>query len=105
MYVVIETGAKQYLLNKDEVIRIEKLPNEIGEDVEFDKVLMLKDNDGNVKIGAPYLSNVKAIGKVLRQDRDKKIIVFKKKRRKSYTKTKGHRQYFSEVKITDIQVN
>jgi large subunit ribosomal protein L21 len=105
MYAVIDLVGKQQRVVKDEVIRIEKLDKNIGESVEFDKIMMLQDKNGNITIGTPYLENIKVTGIVLNQERAKKIIVFKKKRRKGYKKTQGHRQYFTEVAIKDIIVN
>lgn len=105
MYAVIDLAGKQQRVVKDEVIRIEKLNKQIGENVEFDKIMMFQDEKGEVKIGTPYLENVKVTGIVLDQDRAKKIIVFKKKRRKGYKKTQGHRQYYTAVAIKDIIFN
>lgn len=101
MYAVIEAGAKQYRVSTNDRIRIEKIEKNSGDIVTFDKV-MLVSNEGNVTVGTPYLTNVAVVGSVVMQDRAKKIIVFKKKKRKGYKKTAGHRQYFTEVKITDI---
>lgn len=101
MYAVIEAGAKQYRVSANDRIRIEKIEKNIGDTVTFDKV-MLVSNEGTVTVGTPYLTNVSVVGSVVMQDRAKKIIVFKKKKRKGYKKTAGHRQYFTEVKITDI---
>jgi len=105
MYAVIDLTGKQQRVEKDEVIRIEKIDKNIGESVEFDKIMMIQDEKGEVKIGTPYLENIKVTAIVLNQDRAKKIIVFKKKRRKGYKKTQGHRQYFTEIAIKDIIIN
>ncbi len=96
MFAVIETGGKQYIVKEGDVLRVEKLPNENGE-VEFDKVLMV-DN----KIGAPYVEGAKVKAELVRTAKTKKVIVFKYKKRKGYRVKKGHRQLFSEVKITKI---
>ncbi len=96
MFAVIETGGKQYIVKEGDVIRVEKLSHE-GEEVEFDKVLMVGD-----RVGSPYVEGAKVKGAVLRDARSKKIIVFKYKRRKGYHKKQGHRQWFTEVKITEI---
>ncbi len=96
MFAVIETGGKQYIVKEGDVLRVEKLPNENGE-VEFDKVLMV-DN----KIGAPYVEGAKVKAELVRTAKAKKVIVFKYKKRKGYRVKKGHRQLFSEVKITKI---
>jgi large subunit ribosomal protein L21 len=96
MFAVIETGGKQYIVQEGDVLRIEKLPNEKGE-VEFDKVLMV-DN----KVGAPYVEGAKVKAELVKTAKAKKVIVFKYKKRKGYRVKKGHRQFFSEVKITKI---
>ncbi len=97
MFAVIETGGKQYIVKEGDVIRVEKLPVEDKSEVSFDKVLMVGD-----KVGNPYVENAKVEGKVIRTAKAKKIIVFKFKRRKGYKRKKGHRQWFTEVKITKI---
>jgi large subunit ribosomal protein L21 len=105
MYAVIDLLGKQQRVVKDEILRIEKIDKKIGDEVEFDKIMLIQDDKGEIKIGTPYLDNVKVLAKVSNQDREKKVIVFKKKRRKSYTKTQGHRQYYTEIKIKDIVIS
>ncbi len=101
MYAIIVTGGKQYRVEKGQAFKFEKLPGEAGANVNFDKVLML-GGSGKPKIGAPYIDDASVEAKVLKQDRTKKIIVFKKKKRKGYKKARGHRQSFTEVEITKI---
>ncbi len=101
MYAVIDLSGKQQKIEKDEIVRIEKINKNVGDKINFDRVMML-NNDSDIKIGTPYIDGVRVEAEVIRQDRDKKIRVFKKKRRKSYTKTIGHRQYYTEIKIKDI---
>jgi large subunit ribosomal protein L21 len=96
MFAVIETGGKQYIVKEGDVIKVEKLPQEKGE-IEFDKVLMVGD-----KVGTPYVEGAKVKAEAVRVGKAKKIVVFKFKRRKGYAKKQGHRQQFSEVKITQI---
>jgi len=96
MFAVIETGGKQYIVKEGDVIKVEKLPTEEGE-IEFDKVLMVGD-----KVGTPYVEGAKVKAEALRVGKAKKVVVFKFKRRKGYAKKQGHRQLFSEVKITQI---
>ncbi len=96
MFAVIETGGKQYIVKEGDVIKVEKLPTEKGE-FEFDKILMVGD-----KVGTPYVEGAKVKAEALRVGKAKKVIVFKFKRRKGYAKKQGHRQQFSEVKITHI---
>lgn len=97
MHAVIKTGGKQYRVAKDDVITIERLAGEAGADVTFDEVLMVGD-----KIGAPLVKGATVKGKIVEQARGDKIIVFKKKRRKDYKRTAGHKQDLSIVQITDI---
>lgn len=102
MYAVIATGGKQYTVKKGEMLKIEKLKQEIGDQINFDKVLMI-DTDSTVKIGTPYVENAKVSAEVIHHGRAKKIHIIKFKRRKHHMKQMGHRQYFTTVKITDIQ--
>ncbi len=102
MYAVIATGGKQYRVEKDDVLRIEKIPGEIGDSVSFDKVLMFAD-DENVQIGRPVLENVSVKGHIVEQDKSKKVIVFKFKRRKRYRRKQGHRQSYTAVKVDAIE--
>ncbi len=98
MFKIIQTGGKQYKVSSGQKLKIEKLSAEAGVNVVFDKVLLVADGD-SVKIGAPYLSGEKVEGKILRQARDKKKIVFKYHSKTRYRKKKGHRQPFTEVEI------
>jgi len=102
-YAVIRTGGKQYRVSEGEVVKIEKLPGEVGEKVTLSEVLFVGGND-EVKIGAPMVANATVTGEIIGQIRAKKIIVFKKKRRKSYSRQKGHRQYQTALKIMAIEV-
>lgn len=97
MFAVIETGGKQFIVKEGDTIRVEKLPAEKSQDIEFDKVLMV---DG--KVGEPYVENAKVQATVVSNGKAKKIIVFKFKKRKGYRKKQGHRQQFSEIKINKI---
>lgn len=102
MYAVIESGGKQYRVSEGQVLKVEKLPVDVGQTVEFEKVLMLS-NEAGLKIGAPYISGGKVVANVVSQDRADKIRVIKFRRRKHYRRQMGHRQYFTELKITSIQ--
>jgi large subunit ribosomal protein L21 len=103
MYAVIETGGKQYRVAQGDDFMVEKLPGQVGDPVVFDKVLMTVDGE-NIQVGKPYVENVKVLGRLKRQDKGKKVMVFKFKRRKGYRRTKGHRQPFSLVKVEGIEV-
>ena len=102
MYAVIKSGGKQYRVKAGQTIRLEKLAGEAGSSVELGDVLMVEDG-GDVKMGAP-LPNAKVEATILESDRADKIIVFKKKRKKQYRRTRGHRQSFTAVRIEKISV-
>ena len=102
MYAVIKTGGKQYRVSPGQTLKVEKLPQAVGEAVVFDKVLMVAEGE-DVKVGKPHLSGAEVSAEVIEQGRAKKIKIIKFKRRKHHMKCQGHRQYFTEVKITDIQ--
>ncbi len=101
MYAVIETGGKQYRVNEGDIIRVEKLPEEVGSAVDFEKVLLIGAGE-KVSVGTPVVNGAKVTGKVVEQDRRKKIIVFRKKRRKGYQVKRGHRQDYTGVLIEKI---
>ncbi|SDY05137.1 50S ribosomal protein L21 [Thermoactinomyces sp. DSM 45892] len=102
MYALIETGGKQYRVEKDGVLFIEKLDAAEGEVVTFDKVLLVNKN-GETVVGAPIVANAKVTGKVVKHGRGKKITVFKYKPKKNYKKKQGHRQPFTKVVIENIE--
>ena len=101
MYAVIATGGKQYRVTKDAVLRIEKLEAEPGATVEFGEVLLVGEG-ANVKLGAPLLKGSKVMATVVRHGKGKKVSIVKFRRRKHYMRQKGHRQQFTEIKVTDI---
>jgi len=101
MYAVIQTGGKQYRVEEGTTLKIEKLELGAGDNVEFDKVLMVQSDSG-IKIGQPYVESGKVTAQVVSQGRHKKIKIIKFKRRKHHMKQMGHRQYFTEVQITGI---
>lgn len=101
MHAVIATGGKQYLVKEGDVIKIEKIEVQEGEKVKFDQVLMV-EKDGEYQFGRPLIENGVVEGKVLRQDRAKKIVVFNYIPKKKHQKKIGHRQSFTEVKIEQI---
>ena len=103
MLAVIETGGKQYLVEPGKRINIEKVEKKEGEEVEFSKVLLI-EKDGELKIGNPYVEGVKVIGKVIKQGKQKKIVVLKYKRKTRYKVKKGHRQPFTRVEILRIAI-
>jgi large subunit ribosomal protein L21 len=102
LYAVVKSGGKQYRVSQGDVVRVERLSGEVGEKVTLAEVLFVGGN-GEVKIGTPRLPDVKVTGEIIGQGLGKKVLVFKKKRRKSYSRKRGHRQRLTTLKITEIQ--
>jgi large subunit ribosomal protein L21 len=102
MYAVIQTGGQQFKVAAGDKLKVDKLSAEVGSEVTLDKVLLVK-TDSETKIGSPFVEGAKVVGKVLEQDRYKKILVFKFKRRKGYKKTHGHRQHYTLIQIEKIE--
>ena len=100
-YAVIATGGKQYKVRQGDVLRVEKLAGEIGSEVVFDQVLMVSDGE-NATIGTPVVEGATVTGHITEQDRARKVLVFKQKRRKRYRQKNGHRQPYTAVKIDAI---
>ena len=101
MLAVIRTGGKQYLVKKGDKIKIEKIDEKEGKEITFKEVLLLV-KDKKVEVGTPLVKNAKVVGKILKQGRGDKVIVFKYKSKKRYKKKAGHRQPFTEIEIKDI---
>jgi len=101
MYAVIATGGKQYRVNEGDTVQVEKLTGEAGSKIVLDQVLMV-GNGSDSKIGTPVIKNASVEAEIKSQGRAKKIIVFKYKRRKKYRRKQGHRQSFTELRITKI---
>jgi large subunit ribosomal protein L21 len=101
-YAVIRTGGKQYRVTPGDVIRVEKLAGEPGSEVEFTEVLMTGE-EGAVHVGTPLVAGARVTAQVVEQGKAKKILVFKKKRRKNYRRHHGHRQQFTAVRVTQIE--
>lgn len=101
MYAVIKTGGKQYRVSTDDVLNVERLAGETSAKVEFSDVLMVGSGD-NVKVGSPTVAGAKVVAEVVEQTRGPKLIAFKKRRRKSSRRKKGHRQDLTKVRITEI---
>jgi large subunit ribosomal protein L21 len=101
MYAVIQTGGKQYRVAEGDIVRVELLEKEPKQSVVFDRVLMV-GKDSDVTIGQPVVKGVTVEAEVIRHDRAKKVFIFKKKRTTTYQRTQGHRQGYTEVRITGI---
>ena len=100
MYAVIKTGGKQYRVAEGDRLRVEKLIGDIGSTITFGEILMLGGD--TVSVGKPLVTGAKVTATIVAQDRAKKIIVFKFRRRKNYRRKRGHRQPFTEIKITGV---
>lgn len=101
MYAVIQTGGKQYKVSAGDLLKVEKLDGNIGDTIELNEVLMVGGEE--VKIGTPLLPDAKVKARIVEQGKDKKVLVFKSKRRKNTRKTYGHRQPITRLKITEIE--
>jgi large subunit ribosomal protein L21 len=101
MYAVIKTGGKQYRVAADEVLTIEKVAGDAGAKVEFTEVLMVAGS-GDPKVGKPMISGAKVVAEVVEQGRARKVIAFKKRRRKNSRRKRGHRQHQTTVRIKEI---
>jgi large subunit ribosomal protein L21 len=101
MYAIVEIAGQQFKIEKEMKLFVHRLKAEEGSQVTFDRV-MLVDNDGKVKVGAPTVKGASVTATVLHHLKGDKVLVFKKKRRKSYQKMNGHRQYLTSIKIDDI---
>lgn len=101
MYAVIQSGGKQHRILEGQTVRLEKIDAEKGSAINFDKILMVGEG-ADLEIGAPYLDKAKVSGEIVEHGRGKKIKIVKFRRRKHHRKQMGHRQWFTEVKITAI---
>jgi large subunit ribosomal protein L21 len=102
MYAVIQTGGKQYRVAEGDVVRVELLEKDPKQSVVFDRVLLVA-KDSDVKVGQPIVKGATVEAEVIRHDRAKKVLIFKKRRTKTYQRTQGHRQGFTEVRIKGIK--
>lgn len=102
MYAIVETGGKQYRVTPGDTFRVEKLPVDRGATVELDRVLMIAD-DEKTTVGSPLLAGAKVICTVLEQDRAKKVIAMRFKSKKNVRVRRGHRQYFSRIRVDSIE--
>ena len=101
MYAIIESGGKQYRVEPGAVVALERIPGEVGSQVELDRVLLVSDGS-TIKVGQPTVAGAKVISKIVAQTRGEKIYVFKFKRRKKYRRKTGHRQELTEVRVAEI---
>lgn len=103
-YAVVETGGKQYRVTQGDVLAVERLETPEGGRVEFDRVLLVQEAD-HLQVGTPLITGAKVIGEIVDHGRDRKVLVFKKKRKSYQKRVIGHRQPFTQVKITEIALD
>ncbi len=103
MFAVIETGGKQYRVNAGDKFRVEKLPGETSTEIIFDKVLAAGGEGTETRFGNPYITGARVTAEIIKQGRGDKVLVFKYKSKKNIRKMRGHRQYFTEVIIRNIE--
>ena len=101
MYAIIRTGGKQYQVAAGDTLRVEKLKGEVGDTVELSDVLLVADGD-EVKVGRPLVEGARVVAKIAEQGKAKKVLVFKKRKRKGYKVLRGHRQLFTALTIEEI---
>ncbi|MFH1995247.1 MAG: 50S ribosomal protein L21 [Nitrospinota bacterium] len=101
MYAVVRSGGKQYAVSPGTIIHLEHIEGDVDSKIKFDEVLLVDSEEG-LKVGQPSVEGVPVVGKILRQYKDKKVLVVKKRRRKGYRRTNGHRQLVTEVEIISV---
>ncbi len=101
MYAIIRTGGKQYQVAAGDTLRVEKLKGDVGDTIELSDVLLVADGE-DVKVGQPVVDGAKVVAKIAEQGKAKKVLVFKKKKRKGYRVLRGHRQLFTALTIEEI---
>lgn len=101
VYAIVDVGGHQFKVFPNEVLRIQRISSEVGESVDLERIMLLSNGE-KVEIGKPFIDGKKLHAEVVRHGKEKKIVVFKKKRRKNYRRKRGHRQLFTEVRIKDI---
>ena len=103
MYAVLKTGGKEYRVSKGDLIRVEKLEGNVGDQVTLKEVLMVSQ-EGEVQVGTPLLTHAVVTGEIVQHAKGKKVLIFKMKRRKNYRRLRGHRQNYTTLKVNDISV-
>ena len=101
MFAIVQTGGKQYRVAPGDILRVERLPGDRGDEVLIEQVLLVADDDA-IQVGQPLIEGARVVGEIVQQGKAKKIIVFKKKRRKKYRRKQGHRQLYTALQIKEI---
>ena len=103
MFVIVESGGKQYRVEKDALVQVDRMAGNVGDNIVMDSVLLVSDNE-NIQVGQPVVEGAKVTASITRQGKDKKIIVYKYLRRKGSSRKIGHRRQYTELKITGINL-
>jgi large subunit ribosomal protein L21 len=101
LFAIVQTGGKQYRVAPGDILRVERLPGDRGDEVLIEQVLLVADGDA-IQVGQPLVEGARVVSEIVRQGKAKKIIVFKKKRRKKYRRKQGHRQLYTALEIKEI---
>jgi large subunit ribosomal protein L21 len=104
MYAVVKSGGKEYRVSKGDILRVEKMGGEVGDQVAIKEVLLVSQED-QVRVGNPYLANAVVTGEIIQEIKGKKVQTFKMKKRKNYRRFKGHRQTYTYLKVNDISLS
>jgi large subunit ribosomal protein L21 len=104
VFAIIQAGGRQVKVNPGSVVTLDRVDAEVGKEITFDQVLFLEKDGGEVLAGAPFVANAKVVGVVDGESRGPKIRVFRKKRRKGFRKTRGHRSTYTRIRVTDIVI-
>ena len=102
MFAVFKNGGKQYKVQENQVLKLEKIDAALGAEIKLDEVMMMGESEAKISVGAPYIKGASVTIQVVDQDKDDKVIIFKKRRRKNYRRKNGHRQPISLVKVISI---
>jgi len=104
VFAIIQAGGRQVRVNPGSIVTVDRVDAEVGKEITFDRVLFLEKDGGEMLAGAPFVANAKVVGVVDGEARGPKIRVFRKKRRKGFRKTRGHRSTYTRVRVTDIVI-
>lgn len=103
MYAIVEIGGRQHMVEPDKTVKVDKLDAETGDEISLDKVLAISDDEGELKVGTPYLDKASVTARVVQQGRDRKVRIVKFKAKKHYLRKKGHRQHFTQLQVMEIK--
>ncbi len=102
MYAIVEIGGRQHIIEPEKTVKVDKQIEETGQEITLDKVLAIKGDDGELRVGRPYLDGASVTARVMQQGRDRKVLVVKYKAKKHYRRKVGHRQHFTQLEILAI---